>query len=101
MKLTLPQISLELKKLKGWSLSGGKISRLFQFDNFPSAVIFINRIVDPVCEMDHYPQITINYNRVTVTLYDHTAGGLTDRDFAVAVKIDELACSKEVKKNGN
>ncbi|MBI4412179.1 MAG: 4a-hydroxytetrahydrobiopterin dehydratase [Deltaproteobacteria bacterium] len=90
-KLSLHQIGLELKKIPGWSLMQGRLVKEFRFNSFPTAVIFINNMVDPVEELDLHPEITVKYNRVTVTIFNHPAGGLTEKDFELAKRIDELA----------
>jgi len=88
----LPQniIDQKLRNLNGWNQVEGRISKKYVFDNFPTAVLFVNKLVDPAEEMNHHPDIQINYNRVTVTLVTHDAGGLTDKDFILAKRINEL-----------
>lgn len=90
--LPFSQIIQNLQKLKNWKLVDGKINKEFLFSNFPTAILFVNRLVDPAEELDHHPEIRVNYNRVNITLYSHEAGGITVKDFELAEKIEEL-CS--------
>ncbi|MBI2341098.1 MAG: 4a-hydroxytetrahydrobiopterin dehydratase [Deltaproteobacteria bacterium] len=89
-KLAPFQISAELKKLSGWSLVEGRLYKEFRFDTFPTAVVFVNNLVDPAEELDHHPDIAIKYNRVQVSMITHAVGGITEKDFALAKRIDEL-----------
>lgn len=89
-KLEPEEIKEELQKLNEWKLIDGRISKEFRFDNFPNAVLFLNKLVDPVEELCHYPEIIIRYNRVRVTLITHTAGAITEQDCLLARRIDEL-----------
>lgn len=90
MKLSPNKISLELQRLEGWKLTGGEIVKEFKFANFPTAVLFVNKLVDPAEEISLHPSVTINYNRVTISIFNHMAGGITDKDFILARRIDEL-----------
>lgn len=84
------QIRHKLQELKGWALVDGKLYKEFTFDNFPMAVLFVNNLVDPVEELDDHPEVVITYNRVKIFIYNNVAGGITDRDFELAKRIDEL-----------
>lgn len=89
-KLTLSDVGQELKKLPGWDYREGKLHKQFKFQNFPMAVMFVNKLVDPIEEFDHHPSITITYDRVTLTLFSNAAGALTDKDVKLAHAIDTL-----------
>ncbi len=68
-----------------------KLSYEFSFADFPAAVAFVNQIV-PVAEAEgHHPDLYIFYNRVRVELYTHAIGGLSENDFILAAKIEQLA----------
>lgn len=79
-----------LASLPGWTRSQETITRTFAFKGFPDAVAFVERIVAPAEAMKHHPDLDIRYNKVLVTLSTHDAGGLTEYDFALAAKIDQL-----------
>jgi 4a-hydroxytetrahydrobiopterin dehydratase len=79
-----------LQKLSQWTLQGDQIERLFVFENFVDAMIFVNNVAQIAEEEGHHPDIRIVYNRVTLALSTHDAGGLTQKDFQVARRIDSL-----------
>jgi len=74
-----------------WSEVDGALERTFQFDSFVAALDFVNRVGGLAEAENHHPDITINYTRVTLRWWTHTAGGVTDRDRDLAGKTDELA----------
>jgi 4a-hydroxytetrahydrobiopterin dehydratase len=80
-----------LTKLPEWSLSGNAIQRVFQFSDFARAMEFVNMVAEQAKEANHHPDITINYNRVTLLLTSHDAGGLTKRDVVMARKISSFS----------
>jgi 4a-hydroxytetrahydrobiopterin dehydratase len=82
-----------LHKLPGWTLEGGAIRRQFTFGGFPEAVAFVVRLGFTAEAADHHPDILINYKRVTLTYSTHSAGGLTDKDFAGAEAAMALAAA--------
>lgn len=88
MKLSDDEITTRLAALDGWSRAGDQIERKLEFDDFLSAIAFINRIAELAEAADHHPEIFNVYNRVELVLTTHDAGGLTARDFALAEKID-------------
>jgi 4a-hydroxytetrahydrobiopterin dehydratase len=61
------------------------------FKNFIEAIDFINALVAPAEASGHHPDITISYNKVTLNLTTHDAGGLTDKDFAMAETLSKLS----------
>ena len=64
------------------------MQRTFSFENFVDAMSFVNRVADLAEDFQHHPDILIRYNKVTLTLSTHDAGGLTDKDFAFAREAD-------------
>lgn len=83
-------IEARLGRLDGWSREGNEIRRTFEFDSFPRAIAFVNRVADAAEAADHHPDMDIRFSRVTLALSTHSAGGLTRRDFDLAAKIDQL-----------
>ncbi len=81
-----------LSSLKGgWEHIGEKkIRKEFTFSDFNDAMRFVNKVADLAEEEGHHPDIYIFYNRVTVELYTHSIDGLSENDFIMAAKIDEL-----------
>ena len=93
MATSLPedQIPQRLADLEGWELAGDAITRTFQFPNFVQAFGFMTSAAIVAEKMNHHPEWSNVYNRVSVTLTTHDAGGLTDLDFELAKKMSELA----------
>lgn len=87
--MTEEQIQNELKSRTEWSEMNGAIQRTFQFKDFVSAVEFVNKVADLAEAADHHPDILVRYNKVTLTLSTHDAGGVTEKDFALAAQADQ------------
>ena len=88
----LPQEEID-KRLNGindWRQDDRYIVRNFSFPSFKEAITFINRVAEISEEIDHHPDITINYRRVTLSITTHSEGGITRRDFRLAGRIDGL-----------
>ena len=79
-----------MKQLEGWCQEGRRIQRAFSLPSFKEAMAFVNRVADAAEKIDHHPDIAISYDRVTMSITTHSAGGLTRRDFRLAGKIDGL-----------
>jgi len=90
-KMTESQVSTALKDVPQWSEAGEEIQRTFEFKDFERAMEFVTRVAEAAEAMDHHPDILIRYNKVTLTLSTHSAGGITDKDFELAAKVDALA----------
>jgi 4a-hydroxytetrahydrobiopterin dehydratase len=82
-----------LKQLNGWALEGQAIRRQFTFAGFREAVSFVVRLGFDAEEVDHHPDILINYKRVTLTFTTHSEGGLTGKDFDGAARATEIAAA--------
>lgn len=68
----------------------GKIQREFKFKDFKASMAFVNQVADIAEEQGHHPNILIDWNKVTLTLWTHAIKGLFDNDFIMAAKIDEI-----------
>jgi len=91
MPFSQTEIERELQTIPQWQQSEQTITRTFKFKNFPEAIAFVNRLVEPAEAAGHHPDLSIAYNKVTVALTTHDAGGLTDKDFSLAKTIADLA----------
>jgi len=80
-----------MKRIPEWETDEKKLERTFEFDDFSSAIDFVNAVAEIAEEEDHHPDIDIRWNKVHLALATHSAGGLTDLDFQLAAKIDTLA----------
>jgi 4a-hydroxytetrahydrobiopterin dehydratase len=77
-----------MARLERWELRDGRIRKQYQFRTFLRAVAFVNSVAYLAESAGHHPDITINFNRVTLRLITHSEGGLTELDFALAAEID-------------
>ncbi|MEE2907511.1 MAG: 4a-hydroxytetrahydrobiopterin dehydratase [Planctomycetota bacterium] len=89
-KLESDHIEARLEALSEWTLSGDNLQRTIGFDDFRAAMAFVNKVADVAESSAHHPDIMIRYNKVTLTLTTHDAGGLTEKDFDMAATIDTL-----------
>jgi 4a-hydroxytetrahydrobiopterin dehydratase len=89
-KLSDKEISTELKKLNGWRVLNGNLHRVFEFKDFSAAFGFMSRVALAAEKMDHHPDWSNSWNKVTVNLSTHSAGGLTKNDFELAGKMQEI-----------
>ncbi len=83
-------VSAELKSLKGWSLSGKEIRKEFTRENFIDAMGFVVSVGLLAEKANHHPDIDIRWNKVTLVLSTHSAGGITEKDIALAHEIEKL-----------
>lgn len=88
---TQAQIDQALAGLSGWSQQGDAITRAFTLPSFPAALAFSSAVGHLAEQADHHPDILITYRKVTLTLSTHSAGGLTQKDFDLARRIDAIA----------
>jgi 4a-hydroxytetrahydrobiopterin dehydratase len=90
-KLNEQEIASEMKKLKGWTLEQGKLHRVFEFTDFSQAFGFMTRVALAAEGMGHHPDWSNAWNKVTIDLITHSAGGLTQNDFGLAGKIQQIS----------
>ena len=74
-----------------WEKYGNCIRREFKFDDFSGAVDFVNRLTPTANELNHHPDIFITWGLARVSLITHSEHGITEKDFELAKKLDELA----------
>ena len=79
-----------LEQIPEWKLNGKKIEREFGFNDFKEAMKFVNNISDIAEEEGHHPDIHIHWNKVMLELWTHSMNGLSENDFIVAAKINNL-----------
>jgi len=90
-KLNDAQIKSALATVPEWTRKGDTISRTYQFKDFPAAIQFVNAVAELAEQAWHHPDIDIRWNKVVLTFTTHDAGGLTEKDFALAKKSDGLS----------
>ena len=89
-KFNQDQINSNLLKLSGWSYENDSISKQFQSKDFIEALSFVNAVGMESEKMDHHPDILMfAWNKVKITISTHSAGGVTEKDFSLAQKIEE------------
>lgn len=93
-KLTAAQIREHLKRVPEWTHRARSIRRTREFKDFPAALRFVNAVARLAEKAWHHPDIDIRWNRVTLVLTTHDAGGLTPKDFDLAQRFDRLALPK-------
>jgi 4a-hydroxytetrahydrobiopterin dehydratase len=84
------EISSRLRRLKDWTAEDDKLVRTFDFDDFVSAVRFVDRLTEIAEEQGHHPDLHVSWGKVKVELRSHAAGGITEADFRLAAAIDGL-----------
>lgn len=90
-KLSDEEIAAKLKQAPGWGYIDGHLRSQFQTLNFANGVAFVNQIARIADDLNHHPDILLTYPRVTVDIYTHDVGGITEFDFELATRISALA----------
>ena len=85
------QIAERLAGLPGWYFEGGWIRRVYKTDGWPTTLMLVTAIGYCAEAAYHHPDLSVTYARITVKLNTHSAGGITDKDFELARKIEEVA----------
>ena len=93
-KMTEAQINSAMERVPNWAETGESIQRTVALKNFLESMALVNRIAAEAERVNHHPDILIRYNKVTLTLSTHDAGGLTSKDFDLARTIDTLVATK-------
>ena len=89
-KLTSEEIESRLGPLKDWRVDGETLFRRFEFANFAESLAFVNKVGDIAEAADHHPDITFGWGYAELRTMTHDRGGITDVDFALVEKIDQL-----------
>ncbi len=91
MLLSYNQTKEQLAGLPGWEVAEGHIQKIYTFQDFAASIKFVNKVAFLAEAANHHPDININYNKVTFTLSTHSEGGTTEKDLALAGKIQATA----------
>jgi 4a-hydroxytetrahydrobiopterin dehydratase len=89
--ISVDQLAEALLSLFGWREEGRALVRTFECTNFTAAMALVNDVAAIAEELDHHPDMLIQYAKVTFMLSSHDAGGITQRDLALAKRIDTAA----------
>lgn len=90
-RLSETQIAVGLERLTEWAQVGDAIQRTYSFKNFVESMAFVDKAAAAAEAVQHHPDILIRYNRVTMTLSTHDAGGISQKDFDLAGAMDAMA----------
>lgn len=89
--LTAEEVASALTGLPDWSGGTDGISRTVQASSFLAGIDLVDRVADAAEEADHHPDIDIRWRTLTFRLVTHSAGGVTEKDVALAKRINALA----------
>ena len=89
-KLDSNEIELGLSKISNWTLDKDRIKKTFEFKNFGDAFAFMTRMAIEIERMNHHPEWFNVYNRITIELTTHDAGGITKNDVNLAKILNSL-----------
>jgi 4a-hydroxytetrahydrobiopterin dehydratase len=81
----------ELTNLAGWTYADAALRRTYTFPSFMRGIGFVNEVAELAEDANHHPDISINYTRISLSLSTHDAGGVTEKDIALARRIQALA----------
>ena len=90
-KLSDLEIQRALGGLPGWARRGDTLVKSYTFPRFMQGIEFVRRVATAADAADHHPDIDIRFTKVTCTLSSHDAGGITDKDLALAKEIEGAA----------
>ena len=90
-KLSQRQVDTRLAKLPQWSQNGDAIQRTFQFENFVGSMRFLIGVAEAAERVHQHPESLGRWNKVTLTLSTHDAGGITEKDMAFATNADQIS----------
>jgi 4a-hydroxytetrahydrobiopterin dehydratase len=88
--LSEEEIIASLGRAAGWERAGNAITRTVTLGDFRDAILYVGAVAHLAQAANHHPDIAIAWNKVTLTLSTHSAGGLTAADFALAQQISAL-----------
>jgi 4a-hydroxytetrahydrobiopterin dehydratase len=89
--LTEPQIAAELASVPAWTREGSSITTITERADFRDALLYLGAVAYLAEAANHHPDVAVNWNKVTLTLSTHSAGGLTTADFNLARQISSLS----------
>jgi 4a-hydroxytetrahydrobiopterin dehydratase len=89
-KLPIEKIKEFMPAVEDWLLAGDNLVKEFKFNNFKESIKFINQVADLAESEGHHPDIFCFYDKVRLQLTTHAAHGLTENDFILAAKVNNL-----------
>ena len=79
-----------IKESKDWGNSKEKLERTFKFKDFNESIDFVNKVANIAEQQNHHPDITINYNKVKISITDHEKGGVSEKCHKFVKSVDKL-----------
>jgi 4a-hydroxytetrahydrobiopterin dehydratase len=90
--LNKDEVNSRLSKVKSWKFIDNKISKEFELKDFKAALNFVNQVGAEAESMDHHPDILMHsWNKVKISVNTHSEGGVTEKDFKLAEKIEAIS----------
>ncbi len=87
----IKKFKIKLKIFNGWNYTNGQIEKDYELKDFNSALSFVNKIGEQANQMDHHPDMLIHsWNKVKISVSTHSEGGVTEKDFSLANKIEAI-----------
>jgi 4a-hydroxytetrahydrobiopterin dehydratase len=81
---------LQFTPPSGWKIIQGKLSKEFKFENFNDSILFVNSVAQISEEMNHHPEMFINYDEVIISTWTHDKSTITEKDYDLAEKINKI-----------
>ncbi len=89
--MSFEEIETRLRNVKNWNRSGNSLEKEYEFKDFRQAIQFVNKVADVAEAENHHPNILLHdWNKVRLTLSTHAVSGISQKDFSLASKIDEI-----------
>ena len=95
--LTAQEVASRLTALPGWTVTEGMLVKSFDTDGWPYTMLLVGAIACLAEAADHHPDLVVTWPRVTVKLVTHDAGGISERDLALAARIEATLQGRLVK----
>ncbi len=92
--LSEEEIAIRLESLNNWQRDENMITCFFKFGRFSEGIDFVRRVAEIADNVDHHPDIDIRFTNIKLSLCSHDAGGITEKDFMLAERINSLVIGK-------
>ncbi|MFP1629036.1 4a-hydroxytetrahydrobiopterin dehydratase [Streptomyces sp. 5K101] len=89
--LSQKEIEDRLRELPGWSLDGDRIARSYRLSSHFAATAMVVHIAQIQEELNHHSDLTLGYHTLALTVHSHDVNALTERDFALAERVEKIA----------
>jgi len=90
-KLSSEEVKQKLAGVDGWRIEGDSLKKDLKFAGFSEAMEFMNKLAVEAEKMSHHPDWSNSYNKISISLTTHSAGGITNNDFKLAQQADQIA----------